>query len=174
MPIEHAEVNASVEEFAGFYRANLPMVYGYLLRLSGGDRALAEDLTQDAWCALVKELSNGHTECADVRWLLVVARSRFIDWARRERRGAAKLEFVRRSAGSTVDDDREDPDAHEVLAMLAHVQPMHRAVLMMRYVEQMSVPAIAEAIGRNVTSTYSLLGRARAELRCRSEGARRG
>jgi RNA polymerase sigma-70 factor (ECF subfamily) len=164
MPIEHAEVTSSAEGFAGFYRANLPMIYGYLLRLSGGDRALAEDLTQDTWFALVKELSNGRNECADIRWLLSVARSRFIDWARRERRGASKLALVRPSTGHG-DESADHPARDHVLAMLAEVQPLHRAVLMMRYVEELSVSEIADAIGRNVTATNSLLARARAELR---------
>jgi RNA polymerase sigma-70 factor (ECF subfamily) len=174
MPIEHAEVSTSAEGFAGFYRANLPMVYGYLLRLSGGDRALAEDLTQDTWFELVRQLAHGHTECADIRWLLTVARSRYIDWARRERRSATKLALLHSPTGNTVDDDRDDPDRDEVLMMLADVQPLHRAVLMMRYVEEMSIPLIAEAIGRNISATNSLLARARAELRREGREVRDG
>ena len=173
MPIEHAEVSTSAEGFAGFYQANLPMVYGYLLRLSGGDRALAEDLTQDTWFALARELSRDNAECADIRWLLAVARSRFIDWARRERRGAMKLALVRPTARHTDVDDVQDLGRDEVLSMLADLQPLHRAVLMMRYVEELSVPEVAEAIGRNVSATNSLLARARAELRRLGRDGRR-
>jgi DNA-directed RNA polymerase specialized sigma24 family protein len=35
----------------------------------------------------------------------------------------------------------------------------------LRYVDDLSVPAVATAIGRNLTATNSLLARARAELR---------
>jgi len=42
---------------------------------------------------------------------------------------------------------------------------MHRLVLVLRYVEDLSVPSVAETIGRNLTATNSLLARARAELR---------
>ena len=69
----------SPEWFSAFYRAHLPDVYGYLLRLCAGDRAQAEDLTQDVWLALMEELRRGRTNHADVRWLITVARSRFID-----------------------------------------------------------------------------------------------
>lgn len=161
MPIEGAEVRTSAEEFVGFYRANVPIVYGYLLRLCGGDRGLAEDLTQDVWFALVRELSLQHTECADVRWLLTVARSRFLDWARRERRAQSKLTLLQ-----PVRESRDDePTRDDVLESLDVLQPLHRAVLMMRYVDGLSVPTISAEIGRNLSATNSLLARARAEFR---------
>ena len=43
------------EAFSDFYRAVLPDVYGYLLRLCAGNRAQAEDLTQDVWWATLHE-----------------------------------------------------------------------------------------------------------------------
>ena len=46
----------SPDSFRVFYRAHLPDVYGYLLRLCAGDRTHAEDLTQDVWFSLVEEL----------------------------------------------------------------------------------------------------------------------
>lgn len=62
--------------FSAFYRAHLATVYGYLYRLAGSDRSLAENLTQDTFVALTRELRKGRPECADVRWLLTVARGR--------------------------------------------------------------------------------------------------
>lgn len=164
MPIEGTGTSVSADGFAAFYRANVPTVYGYLLHLCGGDRSLAEDLTQDTWLALVRELSSGHAECADIRWLMTVARSRFIDWARRDHRGRSKLALLR----PLTEDSDEHPDRDQVLSMLGDVQPLHRAVLMMRYVEGLSVPAIASEIGRNLSATNSLLARARADLRGRA------
>ncbi|MEZ5166526.1 MAG: sigma-70 family RNA polymerase sigma factor [Acidimicrobiales bacterium] len=158
---------SSAAEFSRFYREYSPTVYGYLHRLCAGDRAVAEDLTQDTWFALVRELGAGNDQCADVRWLLVVARSRFIDWARREQRAVAKLSLLR----STVDDIHDETiETGEVVALLDELRPLHRVVLVMRYVEGMPVPAIAGELGRSVTSTNSLLARARAELRRTRQG----
>ena len=149
------------EQLAALYRAHLADVYGYALRLHAGDRARAEDLTQDVWLALVEELRRGRTERADVRWLITVTRSRFIDGARRERRGQSKLELIRREP-ATPD---EEPSGSDVLDRLDRLQPLHRAVLVLRYVDGLSVPEVAAAIGRKLTPTNSLLARARAELR---------
>jgi RNA polymerase sigma-70 factor (ECF subfamily) len=91
---------------------------------------------------------------------MTVARSRFLDHARREQRRLRKLTLV------AVSDEQVDPPrASEVLDGLVHIEPIHRLVLVLRYVEDLTVPAVAEAIGRNLTATNSLLARARAELR---------
>lgn len=159
-PAVNAPDLRSPAEFTRFYRAHLPAVYGYLFRLCGNDRPLAEDLTQDTWMALAKEVARGRLECADIRWLMTVARSRFLDHARREQRGLRKLSLV-----VTNVEHVDPPSATDVLDGLVSLQPLHRLVLMLRYVEDMSVPAIADTIGRNLTATNSLLARARAELR---------
>ena len=158
------EAVMSPDAFGAFYRAHLPEVYGYLLRLCVGDKAQAEDLTQDVWVALVEELRQGHTDRADVRWLITVARSRFLDHARRQRRRWSKLALIQRNDLADV-----EPVGDEVLDRLADLQPLHRAVLVLRYVDGLPVPQIAAVIGRGLTGTNSLLARARAELR-RSAG----
>jgi RNA polymerase sigma factor (sigma-70 family) len=94
----------SSEEFQAFYGEHLPSVYGYVLRLCAGDKALAEDLTQDVWLRLVDELRRGHHQRADIRWLITVARSRFIDDARRQRLGVRKLALVRRVEDESIRD----------------------------------------------------------------------
>lgn len=146
--------------FDKFYRAHLPAVYGYLFRLCASDRDLAEDLTQDTWMALAREVRRGRYECADIRWLMTVARSRFLDHARRERRASRALSLV-----SSNDEYADPPARHEVLAGLSSLEPMHRFVLMLRYIDDMPVPDVAASIKRNITATNSLLARARAELR---------
>ena len=154
------EVIMSPKEFCEFYRTVLPDVYGYLLRLCAGDRVQAEDLAQDVWLALVEELRQGRTERADARWLITVARSRFLDLARRERRRGSKLELIRRDDGAD-----DEPTGTDVLCCLAELQPLHRAVLVLRYVDGLAVADVAAVVGRGVTATNSLLARARAEVR---------
>ncbi|MEO6572131.1 MAG: sigma-70 family RNA polymerase sigma factor [Ilumatobacteraceae bacterium] len=152
--------------FASFYRAHLATVYGYISRLTGGDRSLAEDLTQDTFVALTRELKRGRAECADVRWLLTVARHRFIDHVRREASVERKLRLV--AAGLTHESSPTQPSRAEVLDWLQLVDPLHRVVLMALYIDGSTVPEIADAIGRSTTATHSLLARAREQLRQRA------
>ena len=150
-------------EFTRFYRAHLPAVYGYLHRLCAGDVDLAEDLTQDTWMQLADAVRRGRDECADIRWLMTVARSRFLDHARRQQRSLRRLSLVASSTAEHLD----PPSATDVLDGLDGLEPMHRLVLMLRYVDDLPVPDVAATIGRNITATNSLLGRARTELRAR-------
>ena len=166
MPVEPSPVIdlSTGPQFKSFYRANLPTVYGYLLRLAGGDRGLAEDLTQDTWLALVQSLRRGRAECADVRWLLAVARNRYIDHVRRVERGRRKLALIVGDRSVTHEPD-VPPSRAQVLADVEGLEPHQRMVLMMRYVDGLGVPEIAGVIGRSVTATNSLLARARHKLR---------
>lgn len=52
--------------------------------------------------------------------------------------------------------------AHQVLAKLA---PMHRAVLTLRYLDDLPVGDVAASIGKSVRATESLLARARRAFR---------
>jgi len=146
--------------FSQFYRTHLPTVYGYVVRLCGGDRVRAEDLTQDVWMALTDELRQGRTERADIRWLLTVARSRFIDHTRRQMRSVRTLSLV-----ATSDEHLDPPSRNQVLDGLQALEPMHRIVLMLHYIDDLSVMQVATAIDRSVSATTSLLARARVALR---------
>ena len=157
----HEDVSTP-ESFTRFYRTHVATVYAYAMRLTGGDRSHAEDATQDAWLALTTELSRGRVECADIRWLLTATRNKVIDRVRREETGRRKLTLI---ASSREGHDASPPSSDEVLDVIASLDPVHRIVLVMRYVDGSPVSDIADAIGRTTVATYSLLGRARDEVR---------
>jgi RNA polymerase sigma factor (sigma-70 family) len=148
--------------FDEFYDSALPVVFGYLLRLCGGDRDQAWDLTQDTWVLVVDRLAHGQTDKATVGFLLSVARSRYLDAWRRQRRLQRKLRLVWAAAR-----EQEGPDVSlaNVLDHLSACSDEHRVVLMLAYVDDMPVAEIAELLGSSVSSTYALLARARNELR---------
>ena len=77
------DANNPAEVFDGvpfdeFYDRALPVVYGYLLRLCGGDADEAWDLTQDSWIVVLDRLADGQAAKATIGYLLSVARSRAI------------------------------------------------------------------------------------------------
>lgn len=157
--------------FEGFYRLNLPVVYGYLLRLCGGRIDQAQDLTQETWLSFVDHVGAGHGATTDVRWLIAVARSRWIDQWRRQRRLEHKLSLAwAADRGDDVDGGGE-PTHTELCDHLASLTADHRLVLTLRYIDGLSVPEIAGLVARTTAATYSLLARARHDLRLRATGA---
>ncbi len=172
MRIERATDTPDSDEplgFDAFYRRNLPVVYGYVLRLCGGRIDQAQDLTQETWLSFVDHMRAGHGEIPDVRWLIAVARSRYIDQWRRQRRLDNKLRLAW-AAGRANDVADADPTHAELSEHLASLSPDHRLVLTLRYIDGFGVPEIAGLIDRTTTATYSLLARARDDLRLRATG----
>jgi RNA polymerase sigma-70 factor (ECF subfamily) len=153
--------------FDDFYDRALPVVYGYLLRLCGGDREQAWDITQDTWVTVVDRISRGRTDNPTVGFLLAVARSRYIDTWRRQRRLQRKLRLV--WAGARESESAE-PSAGSVLEHLSTCSDEHRVVLMLAYVDGIPTAEIAQMLGCSVSSIYSLLARARNELRSHLTG----
>jgi RNA polymerase sigma-70 factor (ECF subfamily) len=156
-------------EFDEFYDRALPVVYGYLLRLCGGDREQAWDLTQDSWVTVVGRLVQGETDKATIGFLLSVARSRYLDVWRRQRTLQRKLRLVWTAAREL---ETGEVSARKVLELLSVCSEEHRLVLMLAYVDGIPVVEIAAMLGSSVSSTYSLLSRARAELRDHLTGER--
>jgi RNA polymerase sigma-70 factor, ECF subfamily len=146
------------------YRAALPQVYGYLLPRCGS-AAVAEDLTADVFMAAVAAVRQGQVRRVTVAWLVGVARHKLVDhWRRvaRERRGLAAVERDQ--------DDLDDPweevlDMQAAHAALVRLSAPQRLALSLRYLDGLSVPEVAEHIGRSVHATETLLVRARAALR---------
>ncbi len=162
-----AEANLPAKAFDGvpfddFYDRAVPVVYGYLLRLCGGDREEAWDLTQDSWVTVVDRLAKGQTETATVGFVLSVARSLYLDSWRRQRRLQRKLRLVWAGARDT---EPAELSAGKVLDHLSVCSAEHRVVLMLAYVDDIPMNEIAQMLGSSVSSTYSLLARARGELR---------
>ncbi|MPY96172.1 MAG: hypothetical protein GEV08_24845, partial [Acidimicrobiia bacterium] len=69
----------STEGFLVYYRAALGEVHRSLARLTGGDRALTEDLSQETFLALHREAVAGRVGAVEVGWAILVARRKFLD-----------------------------------------------------------------------------------------------
>ena len=146
------------------YRVALPQVYGYLLPRCGSV-ILAEDLTAETFAAAVAAVRQGQVRELTVAWLVGVARHKLADhWRRvaREQRGLATIEPDHEG---TDDPWEEVLDLQAAHAALLRLSPPQRLALTLRYVDGLSVPEVAEYVGRSVHATETLLVRARAALR---------
>lgn len=146
------------------YDDALPEVYGYLLPRCGS-ATLAEDLTAETFLAAVSAVKRHAVPDLTVAWLVGVARHKLVDHWRRATREERKLR-VAHDEQVDVDDPwdahLDAARAHEVLGRLG---PHHRAALTLRYLDGLSVPEVAEHLGRTVHATEALLVRARRAFR---------
>lgn len=156
--------------FLELYDDALPHVYGYLARRCN-NTATAEDLTAETFMAAVAALHNDTVTAAggnrldlNIPWLIGTARHKLIDhWRRTERRKEELAELWDDIAVADPSDAAIDAAAaQDALAQLA---PTHRAVLTLRYLDDLPVGEVAMAIGRTVHATEALLTRAKAAYR---------
>lgn len=165
--------------FAAFYDDTVPRVYGYFVARCGGDRGVAEELTQETFLAAVASLRDGRRIGAPLPWLFGIARHKLLDHYRREARAAAahpvSWDAWREAGGEGGGEGREADggvfgpapwaDAgwrERTLAALAALPAAQRQALTLRHLDEMTVPQVAAALGRSVHATESLLARGRA------------
>jgi RNA polymerase sigma-70 factor (ECF subfamily) len=155
--------------FLELYDDALPHVYGYLARRCA-NAATAEDLTAETFMAAVAALHNASVGSQinpvfiNTAWLIGTARHKLIDhWRRTERRKEELAELW---------DDIAVPDPNDAaievmsaIGVLAQLAPSHRAVLTLRYIDDLPVGDVATTIGRTVHATEALLTRAKAAFR---------
>jgi RNA polymerase sigma-70 factor, ECF subfamily len=146
------------------YEHTVDEVYRYACRLTGGDQARAEDLTQEAYLSLVKEIRAGRLDEVSPAWLVTCVRNRFIDEVRRAARGDRNLRLIW-SNPQAAEDDR--------LPAMTGIDDVARAAIVLHHVEGYPVRDVASLIGKSVRATESLLARSRQTLRNEMEGDRR-
>ena len=151
-------------ELLSLIDAELGNVFAFIMRRCG-DRALAEDLTAEVILSAVRETKRARAVVTPA-WLTTVARNRMIDHWRAKAREERRL----RAAWSNPDTDEWTDDGTpvepEVIAQVMRtLPPGYQAVLSLRYLDDLPVPQVADALGRSVHATESLLARARRAFR---------
>ena len=156
-------------DLLALYDRALPDVYGYLLSRCGST-VVAEDLTAETFLAAVTAVRAG-TAVLSVAWLIGIARHKLIDHWR-----ACSREQRHLVTGYGVPAAVEDPwderlDALRAQQTLRGLAPQHRSVLVLRYLDDLSVPQVAAELGRTRHATEALIVRARAAFRRAYEGS---
>lgn len=150
-----------------------PVVYGFVFARVGGDQAAAQDLLQETLMEAVRSAGGFRGESALSTWMCSIARRRLARYYERERRA----ELARRSfhlvGAGTVDNEAEADFARqdEVVRALGCLPALQRQVLVLKYIEDMSVQEIADRLHRNRVQVQSLLQRGRDSLRRQLTGA---
>lgn len=154
-PLEETSTDSSLDDV---FEAHADRVYGFALKRCGRP-ALAEDVTALAFEAASRRFSVGQGHEVTLPWLLTVARRRLVDHWRAEARRADRLERMR--SDLLVHERASRPDGSRVVRALDSLPMHHRAALVLRYLDELSVSEVAEELEMTYKATESLLSRAR-------------
>lgn len=161
-----APVSESTERFEELYREMLPSVYRFTTARLG--RAAGEDVSAEVFHAAVVAINDGHFERVTPAWLMAVARNKVIDQWRRAERAKALDHRLHRSREDLMEfppDWANSSNRAEVMAALDQLTMRHRSLLILHYVDGMTVPELAERLDENVAALESAMARARAAFR---------
>lgn len=141
------------ETFEDFYRSQRPPLVR-LAHLLCGSLSEAEELAQDAMLAVQQRwgsLDNPHG----------YARRALVNRVRTmQRRAVLQRSHPPQAPGLAL-----PPEYDETWAAIRAMRPAHRAVLVLRFYEDLPVAEIAELLGRRPGTVKSLLHRALAQLK---------
>jgi RNA polymerase sigma-70 factor (ECF subfamily) len=154
--------------FEALVRMHQARVYGIALRMLM-DRDLAEDLAQEVFLQLHHSIGSIDSHQHLLFWLRQVTARRAIDRLRRENR--VETVALEESLEPVAAEPENDPYLRRHLqALIGRLAPLARAVLLLRYQEDLEPVEIAGALGIPVNTVKSHLKRSLASLRAQLAG----
>jgi RNA polymerase sigma-70 factor (ECF subfamily) len=162
-PAEAGESERS--RFLAIYDAHAQSVYRYLLsRL--GDPAEAQDLTSQtvltAWEHFPRYREDGRAGA----WLMSIARSKLVDFLRREKRRPEEVFFPEPGGSAAVEEAERRSRLQE---MIRGLPDSDRELLRLRYTAGMPIAEIAAMAGRGEEAVKKSFQRLIGRLRSRME-----
>lgn len=151
-----------------------PKVMGYACRLLGGDRAEAEDVTQEAMLRLWKQAREWRQGEAKVTtWLYTVVTNLCTDRLRKRR--SVDIDAIEEPADdrqSAVEGMIEADRAAALQSALMQLPERQRIAVSLRHLEGASNPEIAEVLNISVEAVESLTARGKRALAAALVGRR--
>ena len=151
--------------FGRFYDMALPRIFGYFLQRTGGSQAVAEDLTQETFVAAVRELRRERCPDEPMPWIFGIARHKLLDHYRRCERSERLQRSVERELQELAVDAAPGVGRERVLTALQAVPASQRVVLVLHYLDGLSMREVAHQVGKSEKAVESLLGRGRESLK---------
>lgn len=127
------------EAFARLYELFAPMVHGIaLVRLTPAE---ADDVVQEVFLTAIERIGTLRDPAAIGSWLAMIARTRAVDMRR------ASSRIADRKVPDGVHEDGDRAEAAQALAAIRALPEAYQETLVLRLVEGMTGPEIAERTG---------------------------
>jgi RNA polymerase sigma-70 factor (ECF subfamily) len=135
----------------------------YFLRKLAGQAELADDLAQEVWIDVLRQLPRLADAGAFTTWLYRIARGKVMLEARRNGRAPVTIPAIDEIAGKEEPQFSPD-DAARIHAALDRLEPPQREVLVLRFLEELSYDQIAQVTDCPVGTVRSRIHYAKAAL----------
>ena len=145
------------------YEAYYMRVFSYVMTLAG-DKAQAEEITQEAFFRAFSKQSDFRGEADELTWLCTIAKNCFVDEKRRQNRSAQIPEEIP-DPGKSVEALAADKDASLRIHMALHaLEEPYREVFELRIFGELSFREIGTIFGKTENWARVTYHRARLKL----------
>jgi RNA polymerase sigma-70 factor, ECF subfamily len=155
---------SELDDFAAFYRRTYAAAYRTALGVTS-QRALAEDVTQEAYCSAYRRRAGFRGGAPAEIWLQRIVVNEAIDQLRR-RRARPTLEMDSELA---ITDGRDEPgrtaERMALVAAVTDLNPRQRAAIVLRYFHDYPMRTVGDVLGTSEGGAAMLVQRALAVLR---------
>ncbi len=155
------------EQFSKIYDEHLPPIYRFIyLKVSA--RETAEDLTSEVFLRVWNELNKAKQEIGNIRaFLYGIARNVVADHYRGRKIEVVSVEetFDLMDSFSLHDQIALNSDIEQILRALSGINEDYQDLIIWRYVEELSVPEIAQLTGKTEENVRVGIHRAIKSLR---------
>jgi RNA polymerase sigma-70 factor (ECF subfamily) len=158
------------KKFISVYESYVYEVYQYVYLRCGLNQAVAEDITQDVFLAILKGLNGFKGICSDRTWIYKITKNKLKDYYRKQYHSKFKLIEINEELTEEISDPAQDIDKQIemlferqlVLQCLEKLPEHYRITLLLKYIDNKSISSIADITGKTPKAVESMLSRARA------------
>jgi len=143
-------------------RYQKPLRY-FIARLVG-DPDLADELSQETWLAVLSRIHTLRNVATFSVWLYRIARNKVYQEFRR-RKVTIELDEGVEAADNTVDKIDSFEDVAKLHRCLEKLKPLHKEVLLLRFLEEMSYEQMADVLDSNIGTVRSRISHAKFALK---------
>jgi RNA polymerase sigma-70 factor (ECF subfamily) len=142
------------KHFPDFYRENVKRVYRFLFYRVGGNKEMAEDLTQDVFVKALNAFESYDPNVSQSSWIYTIARNHLINQLQKTRPGV-DLEEIENTVWDTVDWGERMALIHDqerLLGAIAELSKEDAELVRLKYLEGWPYEEIAEKLEKTTGS----------------------
>jgi len=143
-------------------RYQRPLRY-FIARLIGNPD-LADELSQETWLTVLSKIHTLRNAATFSVWLYRIARNKVYQELRR-RKVTIELDEGLEAADDTVDEIGSVEDAAKLHRCLEKLRPLHKEVLLLRFLEEMSYEQMADVLECSIGTVRSRIFNAKRTLK---------
>ena len=160
---------SKTQNFISVYKNHIDEIYQYVLLRTGFDVPLAEDITQDIFLDVFKGLRSFKGLCSERTWIFKIAKNKLFDYYRKQYSQKTEILALDDQMADELSDPKQSIEEHlqvtfesqQVRECLSQLPQQYRIMLLLKYVEEISVKEIAQIIDKSPKSVESMLQRAK-------------